>query len=178
MSGADPGAGCQIVQRNGLDHGNTVVVGTTSLRHPVRLNRESVKASAKIRAGLMEARFVAGFPGGPNTVPTAHLAALSGDPQGDPVVQVRQVQRTLYWSQKPQGEGPQPSLHVSYLIGWDQVDLRCSLRGRFVGRGVSPDRLSCACLTSAFAGLSAGVNVNAKAARRWIANAEPIRAGA
>ena len=64
----------RCVQHNAFDNDQLVSVGTTSLGHPVRLNRHLQEADVKILTGFIEPHFFAGFSGGPKGV----LPALAG----------------------------------------------------------------------------------------------------
>ncbi len=61
-------------QHNAWDDANLVSLGSTSLRHPVRLNRTFLEADARILAGFIEPHFFAGFSAGPKGI----LPALAG----------------------------------------------------------------------------------------------------
>lgn len=64
----------RCLQHNAFDEGNLVSLGTTSLGHPVRINRTFMEADVRIFTGFIEPHFFAGFSGGPKAV----LPALSG----------------------------------------------------------------------------------------------------
>ncbi len=62
------------VQHNANDDAMLVPLGTTSLGHPVRVNRLFLEADVRILTGFIEPHFFAGFSGGPKGV----LPALAG----------------------------------------------------------------------------------------------------
>lgn len=64
----------RCVQHNAFDDDQLVSMGTTTLGHPVRLNRHFIEADVKILTGFVEPHFFAGFSGGPKGV----LPALAG----------------------------------------------------------------------------------------------------
>jgi nickel-dependent lactate racemase len=66
--------GYRCLQHNAFDDDRLVSLGTTSLGHPVRLNRHLMEADVKILTGFIEPHFFAGFSGGPKSV----LPALAG----------------------------------------------------------------------------------------------------
>lgn len=72
--------GSQIVDRyrceqhNAYDDANLVLLGQTSLGHPVRVNRTFLEADVRILTGFIEPHLFAGFSGGPKGV----LPALAG----------------------------------------------------------------------------------------------------
>ncbi len=64
----------RCLQHTAFDEANLVSLGTTSLGHPVRINRTFMEADVRIFTGFIEPHFFAGFSGGPKAV----LPALSG----------------------------------------------------------------------------------------------------
>jgi lactate racemase len=64
----------ECLQHNAFGDDELVPLGTTSLGHPVRLNRLLMEADIKILTGFIEPHFFAGFSGGPKGV----LPALAG----------------------------------------------------------------------------------------------------
>jgi nickel-dependent lactate racemase len=64
----------RCLQHNAFDDDQLVSSGTTSLGHPVRLNRRLMEADVRILTGFIEPHFFAGFSGGPKGV----LPALAG----------------------------------------------------------------------------------------------------
>ena len=64
----------KCLQHDLHDDDNLVSLGTTSLGHPVRVNRIYMEADVKILTGFIEPHFFAGFSGGPKAV----LPAIAG----------------------------------------------------------------------------------------------------
>ena len=58
----------RCIQHDAWDDGNLVSLGTTSLGHPVRVNRTFMEADVKILTGFIEPHLFAGFSGGPKGV--------------------------------------------------------------------------------------------------------------
>jgi nickel-dependent lactate racemase len=61
-------------QHDPHDDANLILLGKTSLGHPVRVNRHYLEADVRILTGFIEPHFFAGFSGGPKGV----LPALAG----------------------------------------------------------------------------------------------------
>lgn len=61
-------------QHDCFDDAHLVSLGTTSLGHPVRINRAYMEAGVKILTGFIEPHFFAGFSGGPKAI----LPSLAG----------------------------------------------------------------------------------------------------
>jgi len=74
MLGDDILSNYRCLQHDAYDDANLVSLGTTSLGHPVRLNRHFVEADARILTGFIEPHFFAGYSGGPKGI----LPALAG----------------------------------------------------------------------------------------------------
>lgn len=74
MLGADIVDRYRCLQHDCNDDSNLVDMGTTSLGHPVRINRDYCRADVKILTGFIEPHFFAGFSGGPKAV----LPSLAG----------------------------------------------------------------------------------------------------
>lgn len=64
----------RCIQHDCNDEGNLVFLGTTSLGHPVRINRTYLEADVRILTGFIEPHFFAGFSGGPKAI----LPSLAG----------------------------------------------------------------------------------------------------
>ena len=58
----------RCIQHDAWDDANLVSLGTTSLGHPVRVNRTFMEADVKILTGFIEPHLFAGFSGGPKGV--------------------------------------------------------------------------------------------------------------
>lgn len=81
----------RCLQHDGTDEKNLVVLGATSLGHPVRINRTYMEADVRILTGFIEPHFFAGFSGGPkgvlpsiagaDSVQTNHSYAMLAHPQ-------------------------------------------------------------------------------------------------
>lgn len=65
----------RCLQHNFQDDANLVSLGSTSLGHPVRVNRQYLEADVRILTGFIEPHFFAGFSGGPKAV----LPSLAGE---------------------------------------------------------------------------------------------------
>jgi nickel-dependent lactate racemase len=64
----------RCLQHDAYDDANLILLGKTSLGHPVRVNRHYLEADVRILTGFIEPHFFAGFSGGPKGV----LPALAG----------------------------------------------------------------------------------------------------
>lgn len=64
----------RCLQHDCFDDANLVSLGTTTLGHPVRVNRFYLEADVRILTGFIEPHFFAGFSGGPKAI----LPSLSG----------------------------------------------------------------------------------------------------
>jgi lactate racemase len=64
----------RCIQHDISDDANLVLLGSTALGHPVRVNRAFLEADVRILTGFIEPHFFAGFSGGPKGV----LPALAG----------------------------------------------------------------------------------------------------
>jgi nickel-dependent lactate racemase len=66
--------GYRCRQHDCFDDAHLVSLGTTSLGHPVRINRTYMEADVRILTGFIEPHFFAGFSGGPKAI----LPSLAG----------------------------------------------------------------------------------------------------
>ena len=66
--------GYRCLQHDCNDEENLVSLGTTSLGHPVRINRTYLEADVRILTGFIEPHFFAGYSGGPKAI----LPSLAG----------------------------------------------------------------------------------------------------
>lgn len=64
----------RCIQHDCFDDENLVLIGETSFRHPVRINRSYMESDVKILTGFIEPHFFAGFSGGPKAI----LPSLAG----------------------------------------------------------------------------------------------------
>jgi len=64
----------RCLQHDCHDDENLIALGSTSLGHPVRINRTYLEADVKILTGFIEPHFFAGFSGGPKAI----LPSLAG----------------------------------------------------------------------------------------------------
>ena len=64
----------RCLQHDCFDDANLVSLGTTTLGHPVRVNRVYLEADVRILTGFIEPHFFAGFSGGPKAI----LPSLAG----------------------------------------------------------------------------------------------------
>jgi nickel-dependent lactate racemase len=64
----------RCMQHDANDDANLIPLGTTSLGHPVRVNRLLIESDVRILTGFIEPHFFAGFSGGPKAI----LPSLAG----------------------------------------------------------------------------------------------------